>query len=58
MDWCDAMAIYPMNEKKENFIHDSNYESLYKQMDNGTLATYTYLVPRIKSVDPNNPPNT
>lgn len=46
MDWADPIEIYPLNENKEKFIQDDDFELLFEKMKRGELADYTYLVPR------------
>lgn len=46
MDWADPIEIYPLNENKERFIHDEDFQILFEKLRSGELADYTYLVPR------------
>ena len=59
MDWCEAMAIEPLAQQKDKYIHDQDFILFIEKLHTGNLDTYTYLVPRIFNNDKDFPyPNT
>jgi len=47
MDWNEAFAISPLNEYKDNFVHDEDFTQFFNNLEKGTLPNYTFLIPRI-----------
>lgn len=46
MDWNECFAIYPLNTYHKNFIQDEDFNQFFRNLEQGTLPSYTYLIPR------------
>lgn len=47
MDWNESFAISPMNKDLENQVYDPEFKYFFKQVLDGTLSDYTFLIPKI-----------
>jgi len=49
MDWNEAMAISPLNQRKDKYVHDLKMNNFFDQLENKNgqkLSNYTFLIPR------------